>query len=58
VRVAVLGVDRDEGEELHGLSKTHVVGEHAAESDPVEEGEPGEAPLLVGPERAGESSRR
>ena len=40
----------DQGEGLHRLTQTHVVGEHAAESVVVQEREPVEAVLLIRPE--------
>ena len=51
-------VEREEGEDLHGLAQAHVVGEHAAEPDPVEEGQPGQPALLVRAQRAREARRR
>jgi len=40
---------------LQRLAQPHVVGEHAAESEPAELLEPGQAPLLVGAERRREA---
>ena len=42
----------EEREDLHGLAEAHVVGEAASEAEVAEEGEPSEAVLLVGAERA------
>ena len=48
----------EQGEQLHRLAQPHVVGEHAAEPERLQEGQPGQAALLVRPQRAVEAGRR
>ena len=55
--VVVRPVVRLEREQLHGLAKTHVVGEAGAQAERGQEGQPRDAPLLVGPEEGGERGR-
>ena len=47
----------DEGEDLEGLAQTHVVGQNAAETVLVQEGEPPEALQLVGTQGGGHADR-
>ena len=47
-----------QGQHLGGLAEPHVVGEACAEPETTEELQPGEAALLVWPERAPEACRR
>ena len=56
VRVApVVGL---EGEQLHGLAETHVVGQAGTEAQRCQEREPGDPALLVGAQLRGEAGGR
>ena len=46
------------GEQLDRLAQAHVVGQDRAEPERLEEGQPGQAALLVRAQRAGEAGRR
>ena len=48
----------DQRQQLHRLAQAHVVGEHAADADLLEERQPGQPALLVRPQRAHEPVRR
>jgi hypothetical protein len=51
-------IGQQRGHELSGLAQAHVVGQAGAEPEPTEEGEPADAPLLVGAEPALEALGR
>ncbi len=56
-RVAA-AIEGEQRQDLNGLAQAHVVGEHATETDPVEERQPGQPALLVRPQGSDEAGGR
>ncbi len=55
--VCLLSLPDKQGDDLHGLSKSHVVGKTRAHAKPLQVMKPGKAPLLVFPQFAPEPGR-